>query len=112
MKKSRTLKQILMAGLGRSWMAWPPRNEVKRRCKHPTKSGWYVCEICKSEREKIDIDHIKPVVNVNEGFTTWDDYIYSKFVGADSLQGICKDCHKKKTKEENKIRREVKRLKK
>lgn len=109
MKKPRSLKQILMSGLGKSWMMWAPRNEVKRRCKHPTKAGWFTCEICKAAREKLDIDHINPVVPVEEGFTTWDQYIASKFVQADKLQGICKDCHKEKTKKENAARREAKR---
>lgn len=93
-------------------MAWPPRNEVKRRCKHPTKNGWYICEICKAERERIDIDHVNPVVPVEGGFTGWDDYIASKFVEAEFLQGICKDCHKEKTKTENLKRRQFKRLNK
>lgn len=109
MKKQRTLKQILMAGLGRSWMAWGPRNEVKRRCKVPGKVGWFKCENCRQEREKIEIDHISPVVAVVEGFTSWDDYIHSKFVSADKLRGLCRDCHKAKTQKENKIRRESKR---
>lgn len=111
-RKQRSLKQILMSGLGRSWMSWPPRNEVKRRCKHPTKPGWYICEICKAEREKIDIDHINPVVPVQEGFTGWDAYIASKFVPAESLQGICRECHREKTQKENRERRAFKRLNK
>ncbi len=110
MKSPKTLNQILMSGLGRSWMMWGPRNEVKRRCKVPGKPGWYRCELCGQEREKLDVDHIKPVVSVRDGFTTWDLYIESKFVQADMLQGICKDCHKTKTKEENKVRRLCKKL--
>ncbi len=110
-KKPRSLKQILMAGLGRSWMAWPPRNEVKRRCKVPGRAGWYQCEECKEPHEKIEIDHIQPVVAVADGFTTWDDYIHSKFVSADKLRGLCRACHAKKTKEENKTRREIKKAK-
>ncbi len=110
-KKPRSLKQILMAGLGRSWMMWGPRNEVKRRCKVPGKAGWWKCEECHEEHEKIEIDHIQPVVAVEEGFTTYDDYIHSKFVQADKLRGLCRACHAKKTKEENKRRREVKKEK-
>lgn len=110
-KKPRSLKQILMAGLGRSWMAWPPRNEVKRRCKVIGRAGWWTCEECKEAHEKIEIDHIHPVVPVVEGFTGWDAYIASKFVGADALRGLCRDCHGKKTKEENKKRREIKKEK-
>lgn len=101
-----------MAGLGKAWMAWPPRNEVKRRCKIQGRTGWYRCEECKEEREKIEIDHFYPVVPVVEGFTTWDTYIASKFVEADKLRGLCHECHQIKTKEENKTRREVKKAQK
>ena len=106
MKKQRTLKQIILAGLGKAWMYWPPRLEAKKRAKHPTKAGWWVCEICKQEREKIEIDHITPCIRPADGFTSWDDYIKSRFVeSADKLQAICHDCHKEKSKKENAKRR-------
>jgi len=99
-----------MSGIGKSWMMWGPRNEVKRRCKVEGRNGWFKCEICKQEREKIQIDHIQPVILPKVGFVDWNTYIASKFVEADKLQGICRDCHHTKTKAENKIRREVKKL--
>jgi hypothetical protein len=89
-------------------MWWEPRQEAKKRCKVPEKTGWYKCEECHEEREKIEIDHIEPVVLPEVGFTTWDDYIASKFVTSDKLRGLCRECHKQKSKEENKIRREIK----
>lgn len=103
-----------MGGLGKAWMAWPPRNEVKRRCKVPNKSGWYKCEdrTCNRETEKIEIDHIEPIIKPEEGFIGWDMYIKSKFVQADKLQGLCRESHKIKTQEENKKRREVKKAQK
>lgn len=105
-KKVRSLKSIILAGLGKAWMFWPARLEAKKRSKHPTKSGWYICEICKGEREKIQIDHIIPCIRPADGFTSWDDYIKSRFVEtADKLQAICVDCHKEKSKRENKERR-------
>lgn len=107
-KKARNLNSYIFAGLGKVWMWWPARNEVKKRCKIVNKPGWYRCELCKQEREKIDIDHIIPIVPIS-GFTTWDAYINARFVAASKLQGICKDCHKAKTKEENKKRRDNKR---
>ena len=110
MKKERSLNQILMSGLGKSWMMWGPRNEVKKRCKVPGKAGWFRCELCGQEREKIDVDHISPVIKPTDGFVGWDVYVRSKFVNADKLQGICRDCHKRKTNEENKVRRLCKKL--
>jgi 5-methylcytosine-specific restriction endonuclease McrA len=106
-KKPKPLRASILAGLGKAWMFWPPRNEVKRRCKHPTKAGWFICEMCKGEREKLDVDHIVPCIKPSEGFTSWDAYIEARFVTADKLQGLCKDCHKKKTKDENRLRKEI-----
>jgi 5-methylcytosine-specific restriction endonuclease McrA len=102
MKKERTLRQILLSALGKAWMQWPPRNAVKKRCKDPKRTGWYLCELCKESREKIDIDHIIPCIKPSEGWISWDAYITSRFVEDEKkLQGICKDCHKAKSKAEN-----------
>jgi len=109
MKKPKSLRQIILSGLGKAWMYWPPRNEVKKRCKHPDKPGWYICEINKEHIvERLDVDHIIPCIKPSDGFISWDEYINSRFVLADKLQGICTICHKAKTKAENKQRREVK----
>lgn len=110
-KKVRSLRQIILSGLGKAWMFWPPRLAAKKRAKHPTKSGWYVCEKCKGEREKIEIDHVVPCIKPSEGFTSWDAYISARFVeSADQLQALCHECHKEKTKHENGIRRAKKKL--
>lgn len=109
MKKPRTLRSIILSGLGKAWMYWPPRLEAKKRAKHPTKSGWYVCEMCKQEREKVQIDHIIPCIRPADGFVSWDDYITSRFVeSADKLQSLCVECHKAKSKKENEERRKKK----
>ncbi len=80
---------------------------VKKRCKHPTRSGWYICELDKThEVEKIDVDHIIPCIRPADGFVSWDDYISSRFVEDPKLlQGICSSCHKEKSKQENLIRK-------
>lgn len=87
-------------------MVWPPRLEAKKRAKHPDKSGWFVCELCHQEREKIEIDHKKPCIRPSDGFVSWDEYIRRRFVeSADDLQALCRDCHKQKTRLENAERR-------
>ena len=113
-ERDARLKKIIMSGLGKAWMFWPPRNEVKRRCAivFNNESGWFRCELCKREVQKIDVDHIIPCIKPSDGFTSWDDFINSRFVLADKLQGICTTCHKLKTKEENRQRREMKRVRK
>lgn len=106
-KKARPLRSLILSGLGKAWMYWPPRLAAKKRAKHPTKKGWWVCEICKEEREKIEIDHVIPCIRPADGFTTWDDYICSRFVESpEKLQAICHECHKEKSKRENAQRRE------
>ena len=105
----KRLKKIILAGLGKAWVFWPPRAEVKRRCKDPNKPGWFICEMCHISHEKIEIDHIFPCIKPSDGFKTWDEYITRRFVfDAKNLQGLCHECHKKKSKEENKLRREAK----
>ena len=105
----KRLKKIILAGLGKAWMFWPVRAEAKRRCKDPSRPGWSICEICHQSREKLDTDHIIPCVSPIDGLVSWDEYIARRFVfSADQLQCICRDCHKTKTKAENKIRREAK----
>jgi hypothetical protein len=105
-KKQRTLKSIILAGLGKSWMYWPARLEAKKLAKVPGKSGWYYCAKCKQAREKVQVDHIIPCIRPADGFTSWDDYISSRFVEtSDKLQCLCSECHKEKSKEENRLRR-------
>lgn len=112
MKKPRSLRSIILSGLGKAWMYWPPRLEAKARAKHPTKKGWWICETCKRETERIDIDHINPCIKPSDGFNSWDEYISRRFVeSATLLAAICRDCHKIKTKEENQVRRLCRKLK-
>lgn len=100
----KRLKKIILAGLGKAWLFWPPRAEVKRRCKDPNRPGWFICENkeCGESREVIKIDHIDPCVDPVKGNTSWGEYIERRFVfGVVGLQGLCKDCHDAKSKLEN-----------
>lgn len=109
MKKQRTLKSRLISAIAKVWMWWEPRQEVKNRCK--IRTGWWKCETCKRETERLEIDHIEPVILPKDGFIDWNTYIASKFVTSDKLRGICRECHQQKTKEENKVRRLCKKKK-
>lgn len=105
-KKPRSLRALILGGLGKAWMYWPPRLEAKKRAKHPTKKGWYACEICKQEREKIEIDHIVPCIKPSEGWQGWDAYITARFrEDPKDFQAICHECHLNKSRNENQIRR-------
>lgn len=67
----------------------------------------YKCNECKDNypAAEVVIDHIDPVVDTMKGFTTWDDYVERMFVEAEGLQALCKECHKTKTDNERKERK-------
>lgn len=56
------------------------------------------------------MDHVSPVIDPVKGFTTWDDFINRMFCDELGFQCLCVDCHNLKTKAENKVRREYKKL--
>lgn len=68
------------------------------------------CEGCRKPQRPhlVVVDHKRPVVDPERGFVNWDDYIKRMFAPLKDLQVLCKKCHGKKTKEENKCRRKAK----
>lgn len=54
--------------------------------------------------KEIQMDHIEPVVPVNDGFTSFDDYIHRMFCPEDGFAALCKPCHDEKTKKEKEFR--------
>jgi len=67
------------------------RNWVKRQC-----------QVCDQwvPTSKIAVDHIDPVVSVDEGFQDWNIFVDRLWCAKDNLQRICDDCHQKKTNAE------------
>lgn len=65
----------------------------------------YECAACHNLflNNEVEVDHINPVVDVNTGFISWDDFIYKLFCSEDNLQVLCKSCHKKKSTKEREI---------
>jgi hypothetical protein len=73
-------------------------------------SQFWICELCeakcKQHRSKrwprIHVDHIDPVIPIENNQISWTDFIRRLFFSGESnLQAICETCHKAKTKEEN-----------
>lgn len=89
---------------------YPPKynvlNAAKTEKKKNEKSGrmaqHYRCAQCKKEytSTNVQVDHIRPVVDVKDGFVDWNTFIERLFCEEDNLQVLCTGCHDKKSKKE------------
>ena len=107
---------------------WPYNNIVRNSAKIRVKVGIYKngkpkyeikykCNHCGELFNKIAIDHINPVVPVNNDIIDWGDYINGLFCDTTNLQGLCnypgvingrKSCHAIKAEKERKTRQKHK----
>ena len=114
-RASGTMTEAAYRGFIRSMlrkgsMRWRPKNEVKKKARHhtklPGKTARLVfhakCADCGELVPETDtaVDHIKPVVDPELGFTSWDDFINRLYCEEDNLQVLCNDCHLIKTADE------------
>lgn len=122
-------KSRIISALRKLTYSWKPRQNVSNAAKKAPAT--FECEKCgvwcytgKSESsleslqekfpdnkiimERIDIDHKKPIISVEHGFTDWNDLINGMFCGEDNLWAICKPCHDEKTKLEREERKKYK----
>jgi 5-methylcytosine-specific restriction endonuclease McrA len=107
------IKSLLRKGT----MRWAPKNLVLKEAR--TVKGVYLCAGCKEEVpvtvkkdgkrvRNVFVDHINPIVSVETGFTSWDEYINRMFCEVDNLQVLCSDCHTIKTAKERQQAKEAK----
>lgn len=100
------IKNILRQGSRK----WAPIHEAVKRAN--VRRGFYLCNGCKEEvpttikvgnkrYKNVLVDHIKPIIDPDIGFTNFHDFAENLFCELDNLQVLCKECHDKKTKEEN-----------
>lgn len=109
----KRLKKFLIPILRKMWLRWPARTNVIKQSR--VERGSYKCNICKQvgfSRTDLHVDHISPVINPEEGFSTWDEYIARLYVTEEELQVCCKTCHEHKTLLETKMRSYYKNSKK
>lgn len=70
---------------------------------------WCKCPECRQMVPKswLQVDHIIPIVGITETLKdlSWDTVIDRQWCSDNNLRPVCKPCHEKKTKEENKQRR-------
>ena len=112
-------KSFIKSTLRQATRKWSPIQECLRKGR--VRRGFYLCACCGEEapttttvnRKRVKgivVDHIVPVVDEKEGFTTWDEVIERMFAEEDNLQLLCLACHKEKCGEEVKVRAEYKAL--
>lgn len=90
---------------------WKPIQDCKKSAK--VGYGEYKCACCgkvtsptvfdinKGKRvANIFVDHIKPVVDPEVGWVSWDEIVEGLFCESDNLQLLCGECHKEKSQEE------------
>lgn len=110
---SARIKKFLIPILRKAWLRWPARQNVIKTAR--VERGSYQCNICKQvgfKRTDLQIDHINPVVNIEEGFTTLDEFVSRLYVEEEFLQAACRPCHEQKSLIENKMRKFYKTRKK
>ena len=87
----------------------PPKAVALNRPKVKT---WCLCTTCEILEAKsyMEVDHKDPVVPIKSTLKdmTWDEVVDRIWCEVGNLQPMCKQCHKTKTKEEQKQRREIK----
>ena len=85
-------------------LAWRFYSETRKSC---LKAAG--CAVCKKKTTELVADHVNPVVDPKKGFEGWDSYVERMFHG--KLQPLCGTCHREKSKEENRQRKQQKQLK-
>jgi hypothetical protein len=100
----KQLRKFLIPILRRKSLYWPGRQEAKRLSR--VERGFYKCHACKKlfGPKEIELDHIRPVINVKTSWTNWDDFIRSLYCDSSNFQVLCKADHLHKTQIEDALR--------
>lgn len=111
MMSKPVLKHFLVNKLRRISYQWSPRRQAIVRAR--VERGQYRCACCDGlfGPKEINVDHIYPVVDEEDGFLDWNTYIDRLFCAVEGYQVLCKTCHGAKTFLEQEIRKQVKREK-
>ena len=107
-------RSFIKGNLRSATRKWAPIQMCKKRA-HVSR-GLYHCANCDQDvpattidpdkRKRIAnimVDHIKPIVDPETGFTTWDEVIEGMFCEESNLQLLCRACHDIKCLEEKAI---------
>jgi 5-methylcytosine-specific restriction endonuclease McrA len=104
---------FIKSALRKASIKWPPKYEVLKEASVGRKINVLTgrmaehkcCADCKLHFpvKLVSVDHIRPVVDPERGFISWDDVVERMFCEKDGLQVLCKDCHDIKTNQEKEI---------
>lgn len=114
----KTKKAKIVAALRLLHRQWHPKKEARKRDTVKVQVGTFKngkpkylnkckCAECGTliPPKETNMDHLDPVVSVEDGFQDWNTFIDRMFVSSDEYQTLCKPCHKVKSKIENALRR-------
>jgi hypothetical protein len=84
----KKLKRFLIPVLRRATYRWKDRAEAFKAAK--IEYGKYKCNSCNLifGPKEVCIDHIEPVVSLDEGFTDWEVYIKRMFPEKEGFQAF------------------------
>lgn len=102
MKKGRSSIAKLVSKSRETWRQSEPYYACKRMSRSANIKGWFTCALCLKDREVIKIDHILPIGKQPDEMIEFGSWLEKLFCPLINLQGICTDCHKEKTKQDNK----------
>lgn len=107
MPANYNLKSTIRSALRRVWLYSPMRREAMAKAR--VFRGVYFCSSCKKHvgPKEIDIDHIIPATPPEgiEKPTDWGIFIERLlYCDPTNLVGVCKPCHKIKTREDRNAR--------
>ncbi len=100
----KKLKRFLIPVLRRATYRWKDRDEAFKAAR--IDRGQYKCASCSEifGPKEVCIDHIEPVVSIDEGFTDWGIYVKRMFPEKEGFQVLCNPCHDLKTSIEDNMR--------
>lgn len=101
-KKRRSDIAKLVSLARKVWTQSENYQTIKKESRSSLKIGWHNCAGCKDLREVIRIDHIKPVGKQPADLHGFGAWLTALFCPIENLQALCQDCHRRKTKDDNK----------
>lgn len=102
MAKRRSDIRKLISKSREVWRQSQNYQQAKKGCKIPLRTGWFKCNMCGRDTEKIQIDHVMPIGVEPDKLGQFGVWLDRVFCSTTNLQGLCSDCHKIKGKEDRK----------